>query len=224
MLRYTQRLAGRRRSGLLVLLISLSVTLLSLLVAAGTRQPQEAPAAGAGADEVALPPESAQPAAAESAPVAEEYAVRVGNRYPFPLVWPAPGLISSYFHERGPWWVGGYHQGIDLAAQWGDKVYAAADGVVLEAKGGWNRGYGTHIIVDHGNGLHTLYAHLSQLGVEAGQRVRRGQLIGRVGSSGAADGPHLHFEVRMDGKLDDPLAYLPRKRPQLDAAALPRAE
>ncbi len=224
MLRYSQRWTGRRRSGLFALLIGLPVILLSMLVALGWGQLREAPAV-AGPAEAAPPPASAlPPAAAEPAAGEMEYAVRVGNRYPFPLSWPAPGLISSYFHERGPWWVGGYHQGIDLAAQWGDKVHAAAAGTVLEAQGGWNRGYGTYVLIDHGNGLHTLYAHLSQLDVEPGQRVQRGQLIGRVGSSGAADGPHLHFEVRIDGRLDEPLAYLPLTRPQPESTALPRPE
>lgn len=133
--------------------------------------------------------------------------------YPFPLSWPAPGGITTYFHERGPYWVGGYHQGIDIAAAHGVDVHAAADGLVLWADGDWNRGYGVCVEIDHGGGIHTFYAHLSALAVEAGQAVTRGQVIGKVGASGVSVGPHLHFEVRRDGELDDPLAYLPLERP-----------
>lgn len=125
------------------------------------------------------------------------------------MVWPAMGNISTYFHEAGPYWVGGYHQGLDIAAWWGYNVFAAWDGVVIEAQDGWNKGYGTTILIDHGNGVSTRYAHLETLLVEPGDTVGAGELIGFVGSSGASGGPHLHFEVLIDGDLRDPLEFLP---------------
>lgn len=125
------------------------------------------------------------------------------------MVWPATGNISTYFHEAGPYWVGGYHQGLDIAAWWGYNVFAAWDGVVIEAQDGWNKGYGTTILIDHGNGVSTRYAHLETLLVEPGDKVWSGELIGFVGSSGASGGPHLHFEVLIDGDLRDPLDFLP---------------
>lgn len=125
------------------------------------------------------------------------------------MVWPAMGNISTHFHEAGPYWVGGYHQGLDIASQWGWNVFAAWDGVVIEAATGWNRGYGTTIVIDHRNGIQTRYAHLGHSFVELGDRVEAGDLIGLVGSTGASNGPHLHFEVIVDEQLRDPLLYLP---------------
>ncbi|MCX6713413.1 MAG: peptidoglycan DD-metalloendopeptidase family protein [Candidatus Vogelbacteria bacterium] len=89
------------------------------------------------------------------------------------------------------------HNGIDIAAPNGTPVYAAAAGTVLIAKdGGWNGAYGSYVVIKHGNGTQTLYAHLSAVNISAGQSVTRGQTIGRVGSTGRSTGNHLHFEVR----------------------------
>ncbi len=98
------------------------------------------------------------------------------------------------------------HTGIDIGAGYGDDVLAADSGTVIFA--GWNNAYGKMIIIDHGNSLSTLYAHQSALLVSEGQSVQRGQVIGRVGSTGYATGPHLHFEVRVNGAIVNPHGYL----------------
>jgi len=99
------------------------------------------------------------------------------------------------------------HQGIDLAAPLGTPIYATADGTVSEA--GWNSGgYGNLIKVDHGRGIETRYAHLSSLAVRPGQRVARGQVIGRMGSTGRSTGSHLHYEVRIDGRAVNPIPFM----------------
>jgi murein DD-endopeptidase MepM/ murein hydrolase activator NlpD len=123
------------------------------------------------------------------------------------LIWPARGPITTYFGEVSPTAPRG-HAGIDIAARYGSPILTAAAGQVALATtaGG---GYGTEVIVDHGKGLRTLYAHLSQLDVAAGQWAAQGQLIGLVGSTGYSTGPHLHFEVHQNGELRDPLAFLP---------------
>jgi murein DD-endopeptidase MepM/ murein hydrolase activator NlpD len=96
-----------------------------------------------------------------------------------------------------------FHTGVDIAAPRGTPVRAAMDGTVLYA--GWYGGYGKLVVVDHGQGLSTLYGHLSVISVNAGSRVTRGQVIGRVGSTGYSTGPHLHYEVRRNGRPVDPL-------------------
>ena len=99
------------------------------------------------------------------------------------------------------------HTGLDIADKTGRPTYAAEDGVVI--KSGWNSGgYGYYIMIDHGNGLQTLYAHHSKLYVSAGQKVTRGQVIGAIGSTGRSTGPHLHFEVRINGVRVNPLNYI----------------
>lgn len=99
-----------------------------------------------------------------------------------------------------------FHDGLDIAANHGNAVYAYTDGLVVQA--GWNGGYGISILIDHGNGLKTRYAHLSRLNVRVGQKVQTGQKIGAVGSTGNSTGPHLHFEVIKNGKTQNPLNYL----------------
>ncbi len=116
------------------------------------------------------------------------------------FVWPASGRISQGF----AW----YHKGIDIANKEGPDVLAADSGTVILA--GWpdNAGYGNRIIIDHGNGYTTLYAHLSQIYVTVGQTVRRGSLIGKMGSTGRSTGTHLHIEIRRDGAALNPLELL----------------
>lgn len=116
--------------------------------------------------------------------------------------WPVQGPISSSF---GPRW-GRMHQGIDIAVVTGTPVRAAASGRVSFA--GENGGYGLLVIIDHGNGVETRYAHNSQLLVKVGDRVQRGQVIARSGNTGNSTGPHLHFEIRQYGQAVDPLLYL----------------
>ena len=99
------------------------------------------------------------------------------------------------------------HDGYDLAKPWGSPVYAARSGTILDA--GWGEGYGMLITIRHPDGWTTRYGHLSKIMVRAGQRVQRGALIGKVGSTGLSTGPHLHFEVRRGGVPVNPLPYLP---------------
>jgi murein DD-endopeptidase MepM/ murein hydrolase activator NlpD len=98
------------------------------------------------------------------------------------------------------------HKGIDLAAPSGTPVYASADGVVGKAE--WFSSYGNYIQVEHGGEMQTRYAHLSGYAVAAGEQVRKGQLIGYVGSTGRSTGPHLHYEVRVAGAAVDPTPYM----------------
>lgn len=125
------------------------------------------------------------------------------------MLWPASGPITSPFGWRTHpiFGTSRYHSGIDIGADYGDAVAAADSGVVVFA--GWMGGYGKAVIIDHGNGISTLYGHNSELLVSEGQRVRKGETISRVGSTGYSTGPHLHFEVRQDGSPVDPMGYLP---------------
>jgi len=119
------------------------------------------------------------------------------------LAWPVSGRISSRF---GPRW-GRMHNGIDIAVVVGTSVRAAAAGVVTFS--GWNGGYGRLVILDHGNGVCTYYGHNSAITVSRGQHVAAGERIARSGNSGISTGPHVHFEVRVDGKPQNPENYLP---------------
>jgi murein DD-endopeptidase MepM/ murein hydrolase activator NlpD len=124
------------------------------------------------------------------------------------LSWPVSGTITSPFgYRQNPF--GGapdFHPGLDIAAPMGTTVTAAASGTVISA--GWYGGYGNYILIDDGGGMATGYGHLSQIFVSNGQQVQKGQAIGAVGSTGRSTGPHLHFEVRINGKPTDPAAYL----------------
>ena len=117
-----------------------------------------------------------------------------------------------------------FHSGADIKARWGDAVGASQAGTVVFA--GWYHGYGNMIVVDHGGGVATHYAHLSSFDVEVGTRVDRGTIIGRAGSTGRATSPHLHYELRIDGNPIDPFqplaldpssAYFKQARPPVDA-------
>ncbi|MCS6843256.1 MAG: LysM peptidoglycan-binding domain-containing M23 family metallopeptidase [Caldilineales bacterium] len=115
------------------------------------------------------------------------------------FIWPVEGEISQGYHSR--------HRGLDIATAFGAPVVAADNGVVTRA--GWSdAGYGLRIVIDHQIDYITLYAHLSEVYVEEGQVVEKGQVIGRVGSTGNSTGPHLHFELRDFGYLIDPLTRL----------------
>jgi murein DD-endopeptidase MepM/ murein hydrolase activator NlpD len=127
---------------------------------------------------------------------------------PGSLAWPVSGTITSPFGYRRNPFGGGmeFHQGLDIAAPMGTTITAAASGTVISA--GWYGGYGNYILIDHGGGMATGYGHCSQIFVSVGQQVQKGQAIGAVGSTGASTGPHVHFEVRINGKPVDPAAYL----------------
>ena len=123
--------------------------------------------------------------------------------------WPASGPITSPFGYRAdPYGSGAsdFHPGIDIGAPYGSTITAAADGTVIFA--GWYGGYGNAVIIDHGGGVSSLYGHCSQLLVSEHQSVQRGQAIAAVGSTGHSTGPHVHFEVRVNGSPVDPLSRL----------------
>lgn len=127
-----------------------------------------------------------------------------------PNAWPTyGGEITSRFGGR-PDPFGGYgsdwHPGIDIANDYGAPVYAGASGYVEQA--GWNGGYGRYVKVSHDYGYQTAYGHMSSIAVSSGEYVKKGQLIGTVGSSGYSTGPHLHYEVLLNGRQIDPLALL----------------
>jgi len=126
-----------------------------------------------------------------------------------PNYWPVIGEITSEFGWRdNPFGRGDeYHHGLDIAADRGTPVRAAADGRVIYAA--WKRGYGRLIIVKHQNGLTTWYGHNSAIKVKVGDRVKKGQVISEVGSSGRSSGPHVHFEIQKNGQSINPLLYLP---------------
>jgi murein DD-endopeptidase MepM/ murein hydrolase activator NlpD len=122
--------------------------------------------------------------------------------------WPVTGPITSPFGWRSSPFNGSpdFHPGLDIAAPTGTTVTAAAGGTVIMAQ--WYGGYGNYVLIDHGGGYSTGYGHLSAIYVSNGQAVKRGQAIGAVGMTGEATGPHLHFEVRIDGKPVDPAPRL----------------
>lgn len=126
------------------------------------------------------------------------------------LIWPVVGPVTSgYGYRTHPIFkTRQFHAGIDIGAPAGTAVRAAASGEVAYA--GWLRGYGKVVIILHEGGIATVYAHLQDIVVSEGQRVSQGQVIGSVGTTGWATGPHLYFEVRVDGRAVDPLEYLPR--------------
>src|SRR5215471_8104449 len=127
-----------------------------------------------------------------------------------PNLWPVEGrlILSSYGQRLDPFsGEGASHKGVDISAPSGQNVRAAADGIVVHAE--WNSGgYGRLVVIDHGGGVQTYYAHLSKFYVKAGQEVRSGEYVGAVGSSGHVTAPHLHYEVRMGGAPVNPYMYL----------------
>ena len=147
--------------------------------------------------------------AASSRETAESLAARSRQLAATPSIMPTPGFISSNFmsiryhpilHQQLP------HEGIDIAAAYGAQIRAPAAGRV--SKVGWESGYGLMVVIDHGYGLETRYAHMARIAASVGQQVRRGDLLGFVGSTGLSTGPHLHYEVRVNGRPVDPLRFV----------------
>ena len=117
------------------------------------------------------------------------------------MTWPTVGhRITQYFSWR--------HNGVDIGNKVGTPIYAADAGVVEISTGGWNGGYGNTILINHGGGKKTRYGHLSKLFVKAGDAVEKGENIGAMGSTGRSTGPHLHFEILINGGRYNPLNYI----------------
>lgn len=125
-----------------------------------------------------------------------------------PAIWPVDGQLMSHFgHRSDPFsGEGAFHTGVDISAASGTPVKASADGVVLSAE--WSGAYGRLVVIDHGNGFQTWYAHLSRFDVVAGQWIRRGEIVARSGATGRVTSAHLHYEVRRAGTAINPHPYL----------------
>jgi len=140
---------------------------------------------------------------------AESLGAHVQQMQATPSIMPTTGFLTSRFasiryhpilHENRP------HEGIDITAAFGTPIVAPAAGRVIKV--GWENGYGLMVELDHGYGLQTKYAHMSRTAVQVGQMVKRGDRLGYVGSTGLSTGPHLHYEVIVDGRPVDPLRYI----------------
>ena len=127
-----------------------------------------------------------------------------------PAGWPINGQLMSGFGGRSDPFSseGAIHAGLDISAPVGTPVKVTADGVVIHSN--WNGGYGRCVIIDHGNGYQTWYAHLSRMDVVEGQEIRQGDIVGRVGATGRATGPHLHYEVRIHSTPVNPYRFMQR--------------
>jgi murein DD-endopeptidase MepM/ murein hydrolase activator NlpD len=121
------------------------------------------------------------------------------------FIWPLQGRITSPYGARRR--RGSRHTGVDIATTYGTPIWAADAGEVIFA--GWWDGYGKAVVIDHGKGIATVYGHMSRLYPSVGATVAKGQTIGLEGSTGYSTGPHLHFEVRRNGKPVNPMPYLP---------------
>ena len=129
-----------------------------------------------------------------------------------PDIWPAEGNISSYYgYRNSPFGYGtAFHEGGDIAGDYGDPVSATADGIVTQS--GWVSGYGYLVEIKHSNGISTRYGHNSVIFVQEGQKIEKGSVIALMGSTGNSTGPHCHYEVRINGDSVDPLYFLPIKK------------
>jgi murein DD-endopeptidase MepM/ murein hydrolase activator NlpD len=125
-----------------------------------------------------------------------------------PTIWPAHGWVSAWFGHREDPFTGEdeFHSGLDISTDKGNPVTATAPGVVQSAS--WNGAYGNLVAIDHGYGVMTRYAHLSAFAVKVGDRVAQNDVVGYVGATGRATGPHLHYEVLVNGKLVDPMQFI----------------
>ena len=146
----------------------------------------------------------------------QQYAFR-WQSHARPSLWPVEGVLRSAFGGRSDPFSGegAFHTGIDLSVPKGTPVHVTADGVVASA--GWAGAYGKLVIVDHGNGIQTYYAHLSAISVVPGQEVGRNQTIALSGETGRATGPHIHYEVRLGGTPVNPYRYLAKAKTTTEA-------
>ncbi len=117
------------------------------------------------------------------------------------FAWPVSGHITQQFWRS--------HRAIDVGARAGAPIVAADSGYVIKASHGWNGGYGRMVMIDHGNGFVSLYAHMNTVYVRQGENVAKGEQLGTVGNTGRSTGPHLHFEIRLDGVARNPFYFLP---------------
>ncbi len=129
-----------------------------------------------------------------------------------PAIWPVEGRLQGHFGSRTDPFSGegAFHRGVDITAPIGTPIRAAADGIILAAQ--FMSGYGRLVVIDHGNGVQTYYAHMSRFAVVPGQEIRQGEVIGAVGTSGRSTAPHLHYEVRIRGSAENPIRYMGRTR------------
>jgi murein DD-endopeptidase MepM/ murein hydrolase activator NlpD len=152
--------------------------------------------------------------AEEVSPARKLGARKAGVSANVPSIWPVMGILRSGVGIRSnPFGGSGLetHKGQDISAPKGTPVKATADGNVVIA--GWLKGYGWVVYIDHGNGISTRYGHLSRIDVTVGQMLKQGEQLGLVGSTGRSTGPHLHYEVRINGQPTSPLQYLPALSP-----------
>lgn len=150
-------------------------------------------------------PELTRPAPVQEVKITAKNPDNLANT---PSIWPVSGAVTSSFGWRNSPWENSseLHQGIDIAANMGIPVVATADGTVT--KSGWSGGYGNIVQIDHGNGIETIYGHNSQVLVTVGDKVKKGQFIAHAGSTGRSTGPHVHYEIRVNGSAVDPFKYL----------------
>jgi murein DD-endopeptidase MepM/ murein hydrolase activator NlpD len=164
---------------------------------AGGPSNAELPAGGADAPASVRPDSATMHGALTLSPVVTTADLRENLHHLARFIWPTQGTITTYFSE--------YHPGVDIANAEGTPEVAADAGRVVFA--GWGS-YGLYVEIDHGNGFHTVYGHMSSLGVQDGDVVLPGQRIGLMGSTGRSTGPHLHFEIRYQGAPQNPLDFL----------------
>jgi murein DD-endopeptidase MepM/ murein hydrolase activator NlpD len=131
-----------------------------------------------------------------------------------PSIWPANGWLTSTMGFRRDPLNGGadFHAGLDIAAEKGRPVYATAEGTVRSAE--YHNSYGNLIVLDHGFGIETRYGHLSEFSASKGQKVKRGDVIGRIGATGRVTGSHLHYEILAGGRILNPLQLLTQQKPR----------
>ncbi|MGC8894972.1 MAG: peptidoglycan DD-metalloendopeptidase family protein [candidate division WOR-3 bacterium] len=150
----------------------------------------------------------AQQEAEDLARLEKELKARISEQREMPCIAPAAGTITSGFgYRRDPVYGGWrFHSGLDIAGPPGTPIIATAGGTVISA--GWDKGYGLAVEIDHGNGVTTYYAHCSRLAVSPGMQVKRGDVIAYTGATGKTTGPHLHYEVRVNGVPRNPEKYI----------------